>query len=246
VDRLPSWYRASSSALAIALLVAFNLLPLAGVLWWGWDLMSILALYWVENGIVGAYNVLKILRAEGAILPGLTRIRMNGRPIESMARGPIATFFLLHYGIFWVGHGLFVLLFLPLMTGLGFVGSFQVGPDGLLTASPAILGGGGPDWRLVGLGAVGLAISHGVSFVANYIGRREYRTVSPGQLMLAPYGRLVILHVTIILGAMVSIWVGSPVGSLLVLVTLKTLLDLFFHLREHRQVAAGDPVPIAG
>ncbi|MEX0709605.1 MAG: DUF6498-containing protein, partial [Chloroflexota bacterium] len=31
------------------------------------------------------------------------------------------------------------------------------------------------------------------------------------------------------------IWIGSPVGSLLLLVVLKTGLDLYFHLREHRR-----------
>jgi hypothetical protein len=53
-------------------------------------------------------------------------------------------------------------------------------------------------------------------------------------------------YLTIVLGATVSIWIGSPVGSLLVLVGLKTPLDLVFHLREHRQAAASDPVLTAG
>ncbi|MGH2454991.1 MAG: DUF6498-containing protein [Candidatus Limnocylindria bacterium] len=219
-------YRTTSSAGAAVLLVAVNLVPLAGVLWWGWDLAVILALYWIENGIVGAFNVLKILRAEGTALPGPSRMSLNGRPIEAFAKGPIALFFLVHYGAFWMGHGMFVLVFLPLMAGFG--------------AGPGL--GLGPDWSLVRLGAVGLAISHGASFWLNYLGRREYRSVSPGQLMLAPYGRLVILHLTIILGAMLSIWIGSPVGSLLVLVALKTALDLFFHLREHRRVAGAGPM----
>lgn len=226
-ERLLGWYRVSSSALAVVVLIAFNLLPLAGVAWWGWDLYSILALYWVENGIVGAYNVLKILRAEGTSLPGGMRMRFNGRPIETVARGPIAAFFLVHYGIFWLGHGLFVLVFLPIIGGLS--GGFQV---------DTTVGGNGPEWGLVGIGAIGLAVSHGVSFWTNYIGRREFRSVSPAQLMLAPYGRLVILHLTIIFGAMVSFWLGSPVGSLVVLVVLKTTLDLAFHLREHRRFAA--------
>jgi hypothetical protein len=239
------WYRVSSSVLAVVLLVAVNLVPLAGVAWWGWNLFSILALYWVENGIVGAINVIKILKAEGTSLPGMARLRFNGRPIETAARGLLAAFFLMHYGIFWAVHGLFVLLFLPLMTGIGLVGGFPLGPDGSL--SPGLgFGGEGPDWQLVGAGAIGLTISHGVSFWANFLGRREYLSVSPAQLMLAPYGRLLILHLTIILGAMVSIWIGSPVGALLVLVSLKTLLDLFFHLREHRQQAASDPVLTAG
>jgi hypothetical protein len=239
VERLLAMYRVSSSALAVVLLVAVNLVPLAGVLWWDWDLWSILVLYWIENGIVGAFNVLKILSARGPSLPGTSRVRFNGRPIEAVARGPIALFFMVHYGGFWAGHGLFVLLFLPLMGGIGFGSGVELGHDGSFNLGFAPFPSAGPDWTLVGLGAVGLAVSHGASFAFNYLGRGEYRSASPAQLMLAPYGRLVILHVTIIFGAMVSVWIGSPVGSLVVLVVLKTLLDLAFHLREHRHVAAG-------
>ena len=48
---------------------------------------------------------------------------------------------------------------------------------------------------------IGLAISHTVSFVLNYRRRGEYLKVSPAQQAQAPYGRLVILHLAIILGA---------------------------------------------
>ena len=234
-------YRVTSSTLAAAVLVVANLVPLAGVLWWDWDVLTILALYWVENGIVGAYNLLRILRAEGTSGAGMANWRVNGRPIEALTRWPLAAFFLIHYGFFWIGHGMFVLVFLPLITGLGAIG-FDGPIEGPLSV-PFSFGEAGPDWELVGIGAVGLTLSHGASFWFNFLGRGEYRSVSPGQMMIAPYSRLVVLHVTIIVGAMVSSWVGSPVGALLVLVGLKTALDLFFHLREHRSLGTGTETP---
>ena len=42
-------------------LIAANALPLFGVLFLGWDTFSIVALYWVENVIIGAINVLKMI-----------------------------------------------------------------------------------------------------------------------------------------------------------------------------------------
>ena len=71
------------------------------------------------------------------------------------------------------------------------------------------------------------------SFVINFLGRREYLRVTISRQMFAPYGRLVILHVTIIIGAMVSLFLGTPIGAIVVLVILKTALDLTLHLREH-------------
>jgi hypothetical protein len=244
MERLASAWRITSSAAAAAALVLSNLVPLAGVLWWGWDLFIILTLYWVENGIVGVYNVAKIMRAQGSGGAGGMRMTLNGRPVEGMARGALAGFFALHYGAFWIGHGIFVLIFLPLMAS-GFGTSVLLNPDGSVSVGLQGLFGPGPDWGLVAYGAVALAISHGVSYRANYIGRGEYLTASPAGQMMAPYGRLVILHVTIVLGASVSVFVGSPVGSLLVLVALKIVLDLFFHLREHRRAAAPTPIEVS-
>src|SRR6185436_17917016 len=42
-------------------LIATNALPLLGVLFLGWDTFSIVALYWSENLIIGAINVLKMI-----------------------------------------------------------------------------------------------------------------------------------------------------------------------------------------
>ena len=51
--------------LSAAVLAAVNLIPLIGVAFWGWSLMMILVLYWIESGIVGTINIFKIARAEG-------------------------------------------------------------------------------------------------------------------------------------------------------------------------------------
>src|SRR6185503_3557233 len=47
-------------------LVAANLLPLYGVLFWGWEVFPLLVLFWVENAVVGALNALRMLAADPA------------------------------------------------------------------------------------------------------------------------------------------------------------------------------------
>ena len=219
IDRAVRLALATSSTTSIALLVAFNLLPLAGVLFWGWNVATLLVLYWVENGIVGILNVPKMLLARGPTSPSEGELRINGR--VSTSNAGLVVFFLIHYGIFWVVHGVFVW---TLATFVAF------GGDGGLAGSQ---GSRGPDLSAVAWGALGLAISHGASFVMNFLGRREYLRVSAGRQMFAPYGRLVILHLAIILGAFVSLVIGSPVGAVAVLVILKTVVDLALHLRAH-------------
>ena len=216
IDSAVRLARATSETSSALVLVAFNLIPLVGVLFWGWNVATLLVLYWVENGIVGILNVPKMLLARGPASPSEGELRINGRVSTSSAG--MVVFFLIHYGIFWFVHGIFVWT-LPTFASFGGVSG--------------VSGSRGPDLSAVAWGALGLAISHGASFVMNFLGRKEYLRVSPGSQMFAPYGRLLILHMAIILGAFVSILIGSPVGALAVLVILKTIVDLSLHLRAH-------------
>jgi hypothetical protein len=259
VDRLIAWYRVSSSVGAVVALVLANAIPLLGVLFLGWNVWMLLIVYWLENGIVGTFNVLKILRAEGPADPTAT-VRMGGRPGSVAGRTGVAGFFLIHYGLFWLVHGVFVLT-MPLFAGIGGgFGSVGDGSSGPLAGDPGVpvfpgdpaFPGAGPGFDLGGgmmagfqpgsvlLAVVALAISHGVSFWFNYLRRGEYRRASPGRLMFAPYGRLVVLHVTIILGAIAVAATGAPAVIAGILVALKVALDLAFHLRAHRA-----PTPLA-
>jgi hypothetical protein len=245
MERLVELYRVSSSVWAVASLVFANLVPLFGVLFFGWDLWTIIALYWAENGIIGLYNVAKILKAEGtspavAGLGGVSRSASQQRTLGAMGRVATALFFLVHYGLFWFVHGIFVLVALPLFAGpRGDVGVSRLEFDLAFGVAGPDLIGVRANLDLVLLGAVALAISHGVAFVFDFLGRKEYLRVSPQVQAGAPYARLVVLHMTIILGAFLSAALGAPLGALLVLVGLKTALDLALHLREHRSLTRG-------
>jgi hypothetical protein len=237
--------RIGTTAVSALVLVAMNALPIIGVAFWGWSLMMILVLYWLESGIVGVINVFKIARtAGGSEGPTIEQhgnritVRISGFGAfgNGLAKGPIIGFFIVHYGIFWAVHGVFVFL-LPLVAGLSSlrmidpasgIGAFGIEP---MDFGPLPL-----DALLLSTGL--LAASHVVSFFANYIGRGEYLRVTPQGQMLSVYGRVVVLHFTIVAGAFVIGLFGTPLAAVVLLVAMKTALDLFFHLQEHRPVVA--------
>ena len=223
MERLVAWYRIGSSVGAVVALVLANAVPLAGVLWFGWNVWTILIVYWLENGIVGVYNVLKMLKAEAPPGPDAGSMRLNGRPVDTGSSRALVTFFVIHYGMFWLVHGIFVLT-LPLF--------------GMMAGEGAddLVAGVSPVTILVAL--VALTISHGVSFSINFLRAGEYRRVSAAGQMFAPYGRLVVLHVTTILGGMAIAVTGAPEAAVAILVILKTVLDVGFHLAEHRRILA--------
>ena len=215
MDRNVAWYRLGSSIWAVVALVVANLIPLIGVLFFGWSVWNILVIYWLENGIVGLINVLKMAVATGdEVTPGVT-FMVNGRPATSATKMGLIPFFIVHYGIFWFVHGIFVLT-LPAFFSL-------MSDDGMtLDLGPVVFA------------ALGLAISHGLSFWWNFLHGGEYRRTAAAALMFAPYKRLVALHITIIFGAFAVMFTGAPAAAVAVLVAIKTAIDLGLHLAEHR------------
>lgn len=209
-------------------LIGVNTIPLFGVLFFGWSLFSILLLYWFENGIIGFFNVLKIALAARPMF-GESNFTINGRPANQMGKVFLVPFFIFHYGIFWIVHGVFVFVFFGVLGG-------QMFGD----AGPAEIGSGfrGFDPEGVAIAAASLALSHGVSFFVNFIREGEYLNVSPDQQMFRPYGRVVVLHVTILGGGFLAAYLGTPLASLVLLVVLKTAIDLRAHFKEHREAKA--------
>ena len=215
MDRILAWYRLGSSIGAIAALVVANLIPLIGVLFFGWGVWNILVIYWLENGIVGVINILKMSTATGEETASGVTFMVNGRPASTVTKVGLIPFFIVHYGIFWFVHGIFVLT-LPAF--------FSLMSDSAMTLDV------GP----VLFAAAGLAISHGLSFWWNFLHGGEYRRTAAAALMFAPYRRLVALHITIIFGAFAVMFTGAPAAAVAVLVAIKTAIDLGLHLAEHR------------
>jgi hypothetical protein len=218
------------TSIPVITLMAANILPLWGVCFLKWDAFYIILLYWSENLAIGFYNILKIAAAKAQ------------HPIEHLSKLFLIPFFVVHYGGFMAVHGFFILAFAKMA-------------EGPSISVPSI---GGKSWPCVfvfvqllinvirqmflvippqmKLAILALFISHGVSFVYNYLLKGEYATAKPKELMSKPYSRVVVLHIAIIAGGFLVMIIGSPVALLIVLVVGKIMLDVKMHLREHRKV----------
>jgi len=195
--------------IAVAALVAANLIPLVGVFAWGWDAFNIVLLYWIENVIVGAINVLKILLAAQVA-------EDTGATANDTSKAFLVPFFIVHYGIFMLVHGIF------LFALFGNTDAPRIGH--------VFAGVGG--WAVLALLA-----SHLVSFVGNYVVGGERLRTTPKDQLFAPYGRVVVMHLVILVGAVGVQASGSPLVLLVLLVVGKTVLDVWFHLRERSRRA---------
>lgn len=62
--------------------------------------------------------------------------------------------------------------------------------------------------------AVGMSVSHGVSYVTNFVLGGEGDRPSPNAIMFQPYVRVMVLRVTLLVGGFVAAGLGAPVLAL--------------------------------
>lgn len=209
----------------LALIIA-NLAPLFGVLFLGWDAATIVLLYWVENLIIGGYNILMMI---------LVKVKSRSAPFQKLFMIP---FFTVHYGGFCAVHGFFLLTFFKIGSDMDVFSPQDPWPGPLVfvqllvsvvtqlwESRPA-----GFEWPVLGL-----AVSHGISFIRNYLIGGEYLTRLIGTLMSRPYKRIVLMHVVIIAGGVPIMMLGSPVPLLCILIVLKITMDIWLHTKSHKE-----------
>ncbi|GGN13189.1 DUF6498-containing protein [Halarchaeum nitratireducens] len=156
--------RRTASFLAVA---AATLYPLAGVLAFGWDLLTVLVLYWVEMGVAALWGVPRALLA----VPFDRSVSSHALPLAGLRekRG----------GWTYRGHTLYVRNVPTALLQLSMLGTVW-GGIGLYFAYALDLWGalGDARWLTVAAGALAIAVAHGVSFVREYVGERAYEHTS--------------------------------------------------------------------
>lgn len=229
---VPRWW---SLDLSTVTLIVANLVPIIGILLFGWDAGIILLVYWSENLVVGGYNILKMVLAQG--------VSGAGQASKLFA----IPFFAVHFGGFCAVHGVFVY---TMAQGMDQVPGIDIFPKagqwwGPLVFLQLLFNVVYGIWSKVGADmfwpVVSLVLSHGVSFVQNYLLRGEFRKTTVAQLMIAPYGRIAVMHISIIVAAFPVMALGSPLPLLVLLILAKTLLDTYFHKKGHRSLIGLQP-----
>jgi hypothetical protein len=190
------------------MLIAGNSVALLGVLTWGWHVHDILYLYWAENLVIGVLTLVRLL-VHGS--------RMGATVMFGALFA--AGFFIVHYGIFMLGHGAIIVdIFFPEdIVGAG-VGEFEA-----LFAMPFLLDIQGFWFAMAGVVLADCVIA------ARDVARDRNRTLELKGLhmiMAAPYGRIVVLHITIIVGALLMQATGADSMFLVVFVVMKIMYDL--------------------
>jgi len=203
----------NSLKISIASLIIVNLIPLFGVLFLSWNIFMVLFLYWTENLVIGFYTLLKMTQAPFIRVKDLPKHEEFGKHNSTSIKSKpgLITFFIIHFSIFSLAH----LFFLNTLFG----NSVKL----LFTYNIALV-------------LFCLFLSHGISFFTNFIGNKEYKRTDAVKIMTAPYKRLVVMHLTIIIGGIISKMFNYEGLMVVFLIILKIILDTISHIKEHREL----------
>jgi len=192
-------------------LVAANLVPLWGVLALGWDVFSLLFLYWLESAIMAAFGVLRLI------------LNRSPEPFKWELKAGAVPAFVFMQVIGLTIHGVFVFL---LFSNLSLI-EFGFSVRRLL-------------WHVIQtnqmtIPALAMLGSHALSFAWNYLHEGERRRWLLGEEVHRPLGRMVALHAAVIAGGLL-VWELAALSALplVLLVIAKTVADLILHSRYHR------------
>ena len=174
------------------------------------SVLNVLWVYWFQSVIIGVFNFFKILSLKEFSVDGL---KMNNKLLTTSkaAKASVATFFLFHYGFFHFVYAIFLFSF------------FSMG--GILN--------GKIDTTFILLTSLIFFVNYLMEFIFTL--RREQSTVqSLPKLMMAPYKRIIPMHLTIILSGFVMVGgafstTDPNITILLIFIGLKTFMDLVTH-----------------
>ena len=181
-------------------LIAANLLPVAGALFFNWNAKEIFLVYCLETIIIGILNLVKM----GIVTAVRKTDTWYSQGRSTKQSGFLFMFFfLMHYGIF-------VAVQMGIFFGASGIGDgtnitlfnfFYKWPQ-LITSDSIIM-------------LAAFAISYGFKMIYDFTRSGEYKTIPMMLLMFQPYGRIFIQQFAVIIG---SIFLSFGAGKIFIIV----------------------------
>ena len=211
-----------------------SIVLILGLLFYEWSFISVFLIYWIENVVIGIFNVLRMQKVE-FFSDSEQAIPITGELYTPNKRGKLISLFLIHYGFFVVGHGAGLLIICGFIKKMNLeeVYSLEVNLIALV------------------IGVVGVLLTHVISYHRILSQGKKFRVRG---LFFRPYKRVIILHLMVLAGSMIIMfnYAASMFGStqqigeitfgsvtlsvikviLIFFIILKTVADLLFESRE--------------
>ncbi len=208
-------------------LLSINIIPIIGVIFFEWNFFSIMLLYWLENLVIGLYSILKIKKTNRYLI-----LEQKKSPVTNSlpATWRQIIVFIFDYGFFTLVHGVFVFA----MFGMSTATSSTIARLGPVNISEIIW----PQISVLGIfiSFLMMIVSHGFSYHHNFIVKEEYKNCTVNYLQKNPFRRVITMHFIIVISGFIILALGYSKLIIILLIILKTLIDLLAHNNEHNKI----------
>lgn len=202
------WSRALKDPMTwIAL--AVDAVPMVMVIFFGWGASALVLLYWAENIVIGLATLGRLLWSTLAAHGGW----------GLLSGGFLGGFFLLHYGGFCFGHGIFIFILARDVDD-----TFGPPSIGILMEMFQAVLAYKPHMALV---LSLMAFYQGILVVRDYWPDIDKKYPDPIEEMFSPYGRIIVLHIAIFAGAFALLALDDPMIGVLGLIVLRMLVSVY-------------------
>lgn len=199
--------------------------PLLGLFLWGWSTREVVLVYWMENVVIGFWQIVKMVIAAAPKVREFGCFALAGVVFTTV-------FFLVHFGGFCAGHGVFLLALTGQDSAAGetFVMerlNFAFGPFLFLQLLSIVIQQAWAVMPPASLWSVASIFAlRGLGVWQDFVTTGEWRKAELVNLMFEPYRRIILLHVAIVLGAALVMAVDDAWPVLALMVLGKLFLDL--------------------
>jgi hypothetical protein len=214
------WRVVARNPAAVIGLVA-DLAPIIAILFCGWGAAALIMLYWIENVVIGAYVVPRMI---------IANVGRHG-PLGVLGSLFGVPFFVFHYGVFCAVHGIFLLMFFHAQEPV------MASPDMLVMLQRLFLGSLSFAQHMNWIVLI-VAAAHGAAFVHDFLIKGGWKETTADQEMTGPYGRIIILHLSIFILGGALFLLGDPAIGALLLVLARAAWGLHTNMQPKSKPAA--------
>ncbi|CAM3581454.1 DUF6498-containing protein [Smaragdicoccus niigatensis] len=188
--------------------VGINAVPATGWFLDDWTSGTLLAVYWFEN-IAATFFIAGRIALQQRWKPMRGHFRYQGRQGTKGSQGSFVRGFLQVSLIFSAAHGLFLGIILVMLSNRG-------------TGEPTVT----VDWHAVAVGSSIVTLLLLGDFLLDLRTLRSWSFADVERLVDRNLARVIIVHMTIIIGMAVVMWTDATRGFFIVFIVLKTMNDL--------------------
>ena len=193
-------------------LILANIVPIIGVLYFDWEPMDVIFIYWLETLFIGFFNIIKIIFVPKKYI---------------IYKFISISFFIFIFTLFQGFQGIFIFKAIP---GLIEKLTGEYIEISIIGFAEYLF------WP-----ALALFLSHLFSLIWNFFLKKEYKTVDTPILLFQPMQRVAYQQIFMVGGGFALAASNSPFIFMIFIILVKIYLDLKAHLKSHQSPQEVEP-----